>query len=380
MPLNSALYIVCLLTGCAVFWLMPLRFRACFLLSLSVLFFLYAGVLHLAIALLLTLHTYVVARSLIQKPRRMLLAYGIAVLVLALLFWKLPMAVQSSFGILGTVALPLGISYFTFECIHILADTYRGAITELPFFDMLSCTLFFPTRGGGPIKRFRRFADQLHSPTPEARYFWYGAGFLLLGFAQKIIIADPLAPFTRELQSLSAVHGSVETLVHLYAYSVFIYADFAGLSNIAIGSALLFGIVVPKNFAYPYLQPSIALFWRRWHMSLSDWVRDYIYIPLGGNRVGMPRMLVNLIIPMLIIGAWHGLTANFLAWGLYHGIGLAIHRVWSKSVKLPAVHPLLARAVGIILTFHFVTLGWIFFATDSLSGSLRLLHMLFPIF
>jgi alginate O-acetyltransferase complex protein AlgI len=274
--------------------------------------------------------------------------------------------------------LPLGISFFTFEFVHYLIDAYRGKIPDHSPLTFFGFTFFFPTLVSGPIKRFQPYAASIHENVFKAQEFWAGILLIFLGYSQKYMFADPLIPFTSILEHPEALPSTFSAASGLFLYSLRIYFDFAGLSNIAIGSALLFGILVPRNFNNPYFSPDIQQFWRRWHMSLGSWVLDYIYIPLGGNRGGKIRTTVNLVAAMVIIGIWHGAGWNFAVWGLYHGLGLAAHRVWRSFV--PASDLLIARILGTIGTFVFVTIGWAFFVTSSLTDSFLLLSKAFPLF
>jgi alginate O-acetyltransferase complex protein AlgI len=277
-----------------------------------------------------------------------------------------------------SIALPLGISFFTFEFIHYIADIYRGKIGNHNFLTFLSFTFFFPTLVSGPIKRFETFESSLQEKQFLPAMFWTGCITILLGYSQKYLIADMLVPFTTALSAPQTIPTQTFAIAGIVCYAIRIYADFLGMSNIAIGSALLFGITVPKNFHAPYLSSDIALFWRRWHMSLSSWVRDYLYIPLGGNRVGRMREYANVFIVMTIVGLWHGASWNFAIWGLWHGIGLAFHRLWRDLRPEHAIFETrFAKLCGCFLTCAFVTIGWTFFVTTSLEDSFHLLSIIF---
>lgn len=372
MPLNSPLYIVFLLLTVALYWVLPPKWRAGAMGFFSVAFYAYVGWWQVAVLFGLTLWTYLFAQLLYRTTTHARLVASIGFLVLVLTLYKY----ASQLGVQNNLIMPLGMSYVIFELIHVLADVYRKAIPTVQLKDLFLFAFFFPTKSAGPIKRFSRFVEQSRSPVFQWSFLHYSAMFLLLGFAQKIIIADPLASFTAPLAQPELLRGSLDALFHLYLYSIRIYADFAGLSNIAIGSALLFGVLVPKNFAYPYLRPNIALFWRNWHMSLSDWARDYIYIPLGGNRVAQWRTLLHLLLVMLIIGIWHGSSLNFAVWGIYHGVGLVVHRLWSSWLGNRTQNTI-GYALGVLVTFHFVTLGWALFVTSSLTDSWTIIRTLF---
>jgi alginate O-acetyltransferase complex protein AlgI len=273
-----------------------------------------------------------------------------------------------------TLVLPLAVSFFTFEFIHYVVDARRGLLPEHRFEDFLAFMLFFPTMVAGPIKRFQDFQPQIATARADAAAVNEGGMRILIGLAKKICIADTLTPLTATLLSSAAVAAAspLELTVALVSFAAKIYMDFSGYSDIAIGSALLFGIRVPENFAWPYLRRNIAEFWRHWHMSLTSWITDYVYKPLGGNRRGLAITMLNVLIAMAVSGLWHGAQWHFVAWGLFHGILLAGFRLWEALVKKPALAavPALAagrlgagmrlagRAVGTVVTFALVTVGW----------------------
>jgi alginate O-acetyltransferase complex protein AlgI len=272
------------------------------------------------------------------------------------------------------LALPLAISFFTFEFVHYIVDARRGALPEHGAADFFAFMMFFPTMVAGPIKRFQDFKPQISSARADARDVSDGVTRIAIGLAKKIVVADSMPAFTAPLLSDVAMGAAsrVEILVALVAFAVKIYMDFSGYSDIAIGSARLFGIRVPENFAWPYLRRNIAEFWRHWHMSLTSWITDYVYKPLGGNRRGLALTVLNVVIAMAVSGLWHGAAWHFVAWGLFHGALLAGLRLWEALVKRPvlarsralregAFAPF-ARRIGAIaggmVTFALVTLGW----------------------
>lgn len=380
---NSLSYIGFILVTCTLYWLAPPRMRTPLLVLFGVVFYAQVGLSYFLLFLALMACTYAAGMVLSKRKSPFLLSLSILSLLLVLSFFKyirivtdwitLPPALATQ---LGGLLLPLGISFFTFEFIHYLVDIYRGKIAKSETLPFLGYAFFFPSRLAGPIKRYEDFSQQLAAVAWKNEYLYWGVLFLVFGYAQKIIIADSLIPFTEALRTPETL-GALRTLTGLYAYSVHIYADFMGLTNIAIGTGLLYGITLPPNFDYPYLSTSIAVFWRRWHMSLSNWIRDYVYIPLGGSRVGIVRLYVNLVIVMLAVGIWHGATANFPVWGLYMGLGMVVQRVWSVTLGKRIPDTVWKKVIGIVLTFHFVTLGWAFFLTGSLQESLHIFGNLF---
>ncbi len=278
--------------------------------------------------------------------------------------------------------LPLGISFFTFEFIHYAVDRYRGKVAAGSFGQYLAFILFFPTMVAGPIKRYQDFLPKLTSPSLTWQQDWQrGMTRILVGLAKKFVIADFLTAITGHLNQTDIGHAARWVLPFwLLAYGFKIYFDFSAYSDIAIGSARLFGIRVPENFDWPYLRTNISEFWKHWHMSLYRWLVDYIFIPLGGSRVQPPRVIVNLLITMFLSGLWHGAGLNFIVWGLWHGMLLAIYRGWSNwrskraavqssALESTAVSDSSAVSIwrqlpGWAVTFVLVNLGWAFFCMD----------------
>jgi alginate O-acetyltransferase complex protein AlgI len=262
--------------------------------------------------------------------------------------------------------LPLGISFFTFEFLHYAWDRYRDKTETGSVGEYMAFILFFPTMVAGPIKRYQDFLPKLRSIPAEWTVDAHrGFTRIMAGLAKKFAIADLLTAYTNHLNvaDISEAHRAVLPL-WLLAYGIKIYTDFSAYSDIAIGSARLFGIKVPENFDWPYLQTNITEFWRHWHISLSSWLMDYVYIPLGGSRVAIPRIYMNLLVTMFISGLWHGAGANFIVWGVLHGVMLGIHRWWRRRPGARHSSSLSARAFSTLSTFVCVTLAWAFFCMD----------------
>ena len=267
---------------------------------------------------------------------------------------------------LGTVArvlLPLGISFFTFEFVHFAADSYRGKIERVPLVEYGAFILFFPTMVAGPIKRFQDFSPKLRGARFDPTLASQGITRILTGLAKKHLLADTFALWAGKLNGpgLYTAHG-YQIAGWILAYGFQIYFDFSGYSDIAIGSGYLFGIVIPENFNWPYVSRNIVEFWRRWHISLSSWIRDYVYIPLGGSRRSEVRTSANLLIAFVVSGIWHGAAYNFAAWGLWHGLLLVGHRQWTR--RAPRLAARLPAVAAIAITFVTVNLGWAFFCMD----------------
>src|SRR3989344_3650945 len=258
----------------------------------------------------------------------------------------------------STWIFPLGISFFTFEFIHYLVDAHSGKIENPNLKDHFAFIFFFPTIIAGPIKRYQQFVPQISSSEFSWDNILTGTFRIVIGFVKKIAIADTLALLSDSLSDMPFVMNAspVDIAIRLVAFSFKIYMDFSAYSDIALGSAALFGIYLPENFNWPYLARNIGDFWKRWHISLTSWFMDYVYKPLGGSRVILSLTLLNVLIVMVLSGLWHGAGWNFLVWGLYHGFLLAGYHLYKHS-GLPDF-PLW---IAIPLTFIAVTLGWVFF-------------------
>ena len=261
--------------------------------------------------------------------------------------------------------LPLGISFFTFEFYHFASDRRAGRSESGTLGEYLAFILFFPTLVAGPIKRFQEFAPQLREPLTDWNRDWErGWTRILTGLAKKFAVADLMTSLTMHLNAHDILTADRRVLpLWLLAYGIKIYADFSGYSDIAIGSSRLFGLRVQENFDWPYFRPNIRLFWHTWHMSLTRWLRDYLYIPLGGSRVPPLRIYANIAVVMLLCGLWHGAGIHFVAWGLWHGLLLIGHRLWRRFRGEPSTHPVAVFLSG-LLTFTLVNAGWAFFCMD----------------
>ena len=265
--------------------------------------------------------------------------------------------------ILGLV-LPVGISFYIFQAMSYTIDIYRREARPARSFLCFACYVsLFPQLVAGPIVRYRDIDAQLRSRT----YSWAKAGaglaLLTLGLAKKVLVADGVAPLANWAFEQSAP-GLIASWTGLLAYSLQIYFDFSGYSDMAIGLGLMIGFEFPINFNSPYKSQSITEFWRRWHISLSSWLRDYLYIPLGGNRCGEWRTYGNLFVTMLLGGLWHGPSWTFLIWGGYHGVWLALERMHGKTGLLPVRTPSCLRTAG---TFVLVMVGWLLFRAPDMA-------------
>lgn len=279
---------------------------------------------------------------------------------------------MSAFGMAGAqwhtllrITLPLGISFYTFQSMSYSIDVFRGEAKPQRNLITFACYVsMFPQLVAGPIVRFREVALQLETRSHSMEKFARGTAFFSLGLAKKVMLANPCGSLADQVFDAGS-RGTVEAWYGLAAYAFQIYFDFSAYSDMAIGLGLMLGFVFPKNFDSPYHARSITEFWRRWHISLSTFLRDYLYIALGGNRLGTARTYANLMLVMLIGGLWHGASWNFVVWGGIHGGMLALER--GLGNRNPLRH--LPAAISMMVTFAVVSLAWVFFRADTLTAS-----------
>ena len=267
--------------------------------------------------------------------------------------------------------LPVGISFFTFQGISYVVDVYRRKIdAERSPFEVALYISFFPQLVAGPIVRAAEFMPQLKKPPVLTnKMAAFGMVLILVGVFKKMIVANYLATlYVDEIFFDPASQTSLDLLLGVYGYAIQIYCDFSGYSDIAIGVAALLGYRFNVNFNQPYRASSLQDFWRRWHISLSSWLRDYLYIPLGGNKGGVIKTYRNLLLTMLLGGIWHGAAWTFVIWGLIHGGVLAVERAITNGRR--SAGNFVTKLLGILFTFHVVCLAWIFFRSETLDGAL----------
>ena len=316
-----------------------------------------------------------IARTEIKQRRTLFLVLSLIVNIGMLIYFKytnffLGMfydVVNKPFDPLN-IFLPVGISFFTFQSLSYTIDIYRRNIepvkniSEFAFF-----VTFFPQMVAGPIVRASVFLPQVRKTPHVSRADFGKAIFLIcIGLFKKAVISDYISlNFVDRIFDNPGLYTGLENLFGVYGYALQIYCDFSGYTDMAIGIALLLGYKLPVNFNSPYQSGSITEFWRRWHISLSSWLRDYLYISLGGNRKGKIRTYINLMITMLLGGLWHGAALRFVIWGALHGIGLAFEKFINSIVSIPATK--LTRILRVLITFHFVCFTWIYFRADNMT-------------
>lgn len=317
--------------------------------------------------------------------RKLMLSLIVTLDLLPLLFFKyghsfsgiMNQMLATNFS-LPSIALPIGISFYTFQAISYSVDTYRRDFNlKVSFLEYLFYLSFFPLLLAGPITRAKTFFPQIRrEDAVSERLLYLGLWLVILGIIKKAIVADYIAQYNDWIFSMPEAFSGFECLMGLLGFTMQIYLDFSGYSDISIGIAAMLGIRLCENFAFPYRSRNLTEFWHRWHISLSTWFRDYLYIPLGGNRHGIMRTCLSLFITMLAAGIWHGSTLMFLLWGALHGIGLAIHKIC-----LPALRNIrdnfLTISVSRLITFCFVALCWAIFRSPDLSTAQQLFSAIF---
>ena len=381
MLFNSPVFFVFFACYLVVHWLTPPRFRLWTMIAGSAVFYGYWNWVFTGLPFVLVLLAFVTTWWTVAagpEGRYARLAVGVVALLLPLLVFKYTNFIVNdllgvSDGKLITVALPLGISFVTFTLIAYLVDSATGKYKFQPTPRwLLGYTLFFPHLIAGPILRPHELIPQLERQMPIRRHnLLPGLALFTVGLIKKTIFADPIGAVVTGIYGQPAGLGAAEYLFALYGFAVQIYCDFSGYTDMALGTALILGVRLPGNFLRPYLATSIADFWRRWHITLSHWLRDYIYIPLGGSREGTGKTIRNLLVTMAIGGMWHGANWTFLIWGVLHGIGVAASQLLRRHSPPWAQPP---KWVLILVTFHVVALLWVFFRASDLTTAFVVLH------
>lgn len=354
-------------------------YKEVFLLIASYFFYGYWDWRFAFLLLFVTLCAYISALFIHKKAS---LVVGIVVPLVVLGFFKYFNFFLSSFSVLIggklgilNIILPVGISFYTFQALSYVIDVKREKINaEKSFVRIALYISFFPQLVAGPIVMASNFLPQLDEDRRiTLKNVEYGVQLMLFGFLKKIVIADHLSVFVDDVFMMPSSFHWLSIVLAVISYSIQIYFDFSGYSDIAIGCAKCFGYDFCPNFNLPYLSENVTVFWRRWHISLSTWLKDYLYIPLGGNRKGKARQYINLFITMLLGGLWHGANWTFVVWGALHGLALCIDKLLPKKLFSKGV----MKAVGITLTFSFVSFLWIFFRADSFEIAWQVIKGIF---
>jgi alginate O-acetyltransferase complex protein AlgI len=382
---NSPVFIAFFLTYAIIHGLTPQRFRLWTMIAGSAVFYGYWNWAFTGLPFLLVLLAFLTARWTVSAAaggRRARLAVSVAVLLIPLLFFKytnfiwndvIGAVVDLPRGAPLSLALPLGISFVTFTLIAYVVDVSTGKYpATTPLRGLLGYTLFFPHLIAGPILRPHELIPQLHRGMAIRRHHALpGLALFTVGLIKKTILADPIGAVVTSIYAHPDGLSAAEYLFAFYGFAVQIYCDFSGYTDMALGTALILGVRLPGNFLQPYTATSFVDFWRRWHITLSHWLRDYIYIPLGGSRDGSSKTIRNVMITMALGGLWHGANWIFLIWGVLHGIGVAgshlLRRHAPPWLRLP-------KWVLVLITFHLIAILWIFFRAPDVPTAVAMLR------
>lgn len=379
-------YFIILLFTLIIFYLLPRKLRL-HVLTFSGLFFYayFAG----SFVYILVAELIIVYVLLKRVRRKIYFAAAVILPVLVLGYYKYRFLLDSPAYIswfdyvTSNIIIPLGLSFLTFEIIHYAVDLRNGKIKVHGFAAFMAFVMFFPSFAAGPIKRFQKFYRRPASAKLNANNIFTGSVRIIFGLFKKIVIADSLSPLRSSLTNPAIFLGNdpVSLWISIFAFSLEIYFDFSAYSDIAIGSAKLFGITIPENFNNPYFKTNVRSFWKNWHISLYMWIVDYIFVPLGGNRVSKAKLFRNIFIVFLIIGIWHGASLNFILWGIYHGFLISLYYLYCFYIK-PSVQnsshytSVCMKAASILATFVLVSIGWIFFVLSDVTAIILVLKQI----
>ncbi|RHX95744.1 membrane-bound O-acyltransferase family protein [Leptospira yasudae] len=395
MLFNSIHFLVFYPIVAVLYFLLPFRFRWILLLVASCYFymaFIPAYILILAFTIVLDYYLAIWIENAAGPKRRTYLILSLSSNIGILIFFKYFNFALENTGylyrfLIGTdlpvsplqIILPIGLSFHTFQSMGYIVEVYQGKIKaerHLGYYWVY--VMFFPQLVAGPIERAHHLMTQFHQ---EHKLLFQnvedGLKYIVYGFLMKLMVADRLSVFVDAMYNDPAGKSGADLLVATYFFAFQIYCDFAGYSNIAIGTAKILGIDLMRNFDRPYFSSSVSEFWGRWHISLSSWFRDYVYIPLGGNRVSTFRHIRNLLIVFALSGIWHGANWTFVIWGVLNGIYLASEVLWKRYITEKTPKGFWFRWIGVIVTFHLVLLSWVYFRANSVSTAHLILQRIF---
>jgi len=276
-----------------------------------------------------------------------------------------------------SIILPVGISFYTFQSMSYTIDVMHGTIKSHSLLDVALYISFFPQLVAGPIVKASEFMPQLkrnHMLTLSD--LSQGVQIFVFGLFKKVVIADNLSVFVDDVFAKPLAFSTITVILAVISYSIQIYCDFSGYSDMAIGTAKCLGYDFRPNFNMPYISRNVSEFWKRWHISLSTWLQEYLYIPLGGNKKGITRRYVNLLLTMILGGLWHGANYTFVFWGVLHGIALCIHKFWLKC-KPKDKSTVLGSFISILFTYCFVCICWVFFRAENFNIAIDVLYRMF---
>ncbi|MDF1879352.1 MBOAT family protein, partial [Sulfurimonas sp. SAG-AH-194-C20] len=357
------------------------RISKVFLVFSSLFFYSWWNVVYLPIILSSMLINYTLGKALYNTNKKTLLSIGISINLLLLLYFKYADFFIENFNLLTDenvpsldLVLPLAISFFTFQQISYLVDSYKKKVKEHSFLNYALFVTFFPQLIAGPIVHHQEMMPQFRDTNnTEVNYHNIAKGIFIfsIGLFKKVVIADTFAVWATQGFNVTTQLSFLEAWATSLSFTFQLYFDFSGYTDMAIGAALLFNISLPINFNSPYKSNNIQDFWRRWHITLSRFLKDYIYIPLGGNKNGEYITYSNLIITFLIGGIWHGAGWTFILWGFLHGLALVIYKIWSKyGFKI-------WTCISWLITFNFINITWVFFRANEVEDAIKILSAMF---
>lgn len=394
MLFNSLAYAIFLPIVFILYWLIPKKFKWVLLLISSYYFYMSWNPKYVVLILGTTIVSYSAALLLekcnSKKWKKAILLITIIICIGVLFAFKyLEFAVNSIFSVLqffsiqlnpyvSELLLPVGISFYTFQTMSYVIDVYRGdAKAEKNFGYYATFISFFPQLVAGPIERTQNLLPQIANPPKfDEKKASIGLHKILWGFFKKAVVADTLAQYVDTFYGNIEEHIGFAAVIAIFFFTIQIYCDFSGYSDIAIGSANLFGIDLMENFRCPYFSTSIHEFWKRWHISLSTWFKDYVYIPLGGNRCSKLRQNFNILITFLVSGLWHGANWTFVIWGFLHGLAQIIENIFKKPLQSLKKHKAGAALSGLFV-FLFCNITWVFFRAESFSTAITVFENMF---
>ncbi|MBR1376805.1 MAG: MBOAT family protein [Bacilli bacterium] len=384
MLFNSIKYMIFLPIVFFIYWLLPHKYRKYLLLISSYYFYMSWNPIYILLILSTTLISYISGILLESRRNKKIIAFvGIFMSLSILIYFKYFNFLSSNITkilelftikidpVMINVLLPVGISFYTFQTIGYLIDVYYGEAAERDFISYATFVSFFPQLVAGPIERTKNLLPQLKQKHIfNYNQATYGIKLMLLGFFKKLVIADTLAIYVNQAFGNVINYSGFSLVLAVLFFTIEIYCDFSGYSDIAVGTAKLFGINLMTNFKSPYFSSSLKEFWNNWHISLSTWFKDYVYIPLGGSRKGKFKTNVNLMIVFLLSGLWHGASWTYIIWGFIHGTARIFENIFLQKIKK-------IKWVNIIFVFTFCSFAWIFFRVETLSDAIIVIKNMF---
>lgn len=370
-----------------LYFLSPQKIKNLLLLLVSLIFYAWGEPVYVFLIIFSIFTDYFFGRMITKyrsshpaKAKSFLLLSIVSNLLVLGFFKYVDLIIQGINLLLGTeipylhLPLPIGISFYTFQTMSYIIDIYRGEINaQKNFISFAMYVALFPQLVAGPIVRYQIIEKQIHNRKLTAGKFWEGAQIFLIGLGKKVLIANNIGLLWNEIENMAISDFSVATAwLGLISFSFQIYFDFSGYSDMAVGLGKMFGFDFPRNFNYPFISKNISEFWRRWHMTLGQWFRDYVYIPLGGNRKGKGRTYINLFIVWMLTGLWHGASWNFMIWGLYFGVLIILERAFLQH-WLQKMHPIFQHLYFVF----FLLVGWTFFLFEDVNKITSYLKIMF---